>query len=78
MNEMAQDMNCMSRTISPKKETYVHELMDICSLANEHNFVAPRTYVHRPSNICSPKSPLFGNLMLSEITGISYLMIEVI
>ena len=74
---MPQEMNCMSRKISPKKGTYVHELMNICSLANEHNFVAPRTYVHRPSNLCPPKSPLLALLMLSGITEMWYKMIEV-
>ena len=59
---MPQDMNCMSRKISPKQGTYVHELMNICSLAYAAGFVAPRTYVHRPSNLCPPKSPLFGTL----------------
>ena len=42
---MTQDMNSMSRTISPKKGTYVHRPTNICSWAIEHMFIGYRTYV---------------------------------
>ena len=48
-----------TRAISPKKGTYVRRLTKPASLVHEHMFIDHRTYVHRPSNICSPKSPLF-------------------
>ena len=48
-----------TRAISPKKGTYVRRLTKPASLVHEHMFIGHRTYVHRPSNICSPKSPLF-------------------
>ena len=51
-----------TRAISPKKGTYVRRLTKPASLVHEHMFIGHRTYVHRPSNICSPKSPLFGSL----------------
>ena len=51
-----------TRAISPKKGTYVRRLTKPASLVHEHMFIDHRTYVHRPSNICSPKSPLFGSL----------------
>ena len=48
-----------TRAISPKKGTYVRRLTKPASLVHEHMFIDHRTYVHRPSNICSPKSLLF-------------------
>ena len=48
-----------TRAISPKKGTYVRRLTKPASLVHEHMFIGHRTYVHRPSNICSPKSLLF-------------------
>ena len=51
-----------TRAISPKKGTYVRRLTKPASLVHEHMFIDHRTYVHRPSNICSPKSLLFGSL----------------
>ena len=51
-----------TRAISPKKGTYVRRLTKPTSLVHEHMFIGHRTYVHRPSNICSPKSLLFGSL----------------
>ena len=48
-----------TRAISPKKGTYVRRLTKPASLVHEHMFIDHRTYVHRPSNICSQKSPLF-------------------
>ena len=51
-----------TRAISPKKGTYVRRLTKPASLVHEHMFIDHRTYVHRPSNICSPKSHLFGSL----------------
>jgi hypothetical protein len=52
----------LTRAISPKKGTYVRRLTKPASLVHEHMFIDHRTYVHRPSNICSPKSPLFDCL----------------
>ena len=60
--ESNQQGSKLTRAISPEKGTYVRRLTKPASLVHEHMFIDHRTYVHRPSNICSPKSPLFGSL----------------